>query len=213
MTERTIGGNVKGPGEARRGSAMRRLGWTAGVLMAVLAAAAPAAAQERQSPDVPESDAAKKAESKGKPAKAEDVPLYTNEDLDRLGPDPYAPKPEKPAAPEAAPGTEAAKAAADPLRELEDDLDRAAGLAAQTAAAARAVSAAEAAVREIEKRALAVRNPFLPPPVPPPERAEAWAKMSGDERAAVTDEDLQEAKRRLEDAKARLAQLRAGATP
>ena len=139
----------EGPGGSRRGRAMRRVSWAAGLLTAVLASAAPAAAEEAKSPDVREPDEAKASEPKAKPPKAEEVPVYTNEDLERLGPDPYAPRPPAPAAPE----SDTAKPSEDPLRKLEGDQASTAGQAAIIAAAEREAADAEEAVRAVGKSA------------------------------------------------------------
>ncbi len=186
------------------------------VLLSVFCGAPAGAPALADDPKVQETADQAKERRDGRKA-GEEVRVYTNEDLDRLPPDPTAsrrtPKPEEALA---AKGADAAKqpasaAAVDPLEKLDDDRARAAGLAAQTAEAGRKVAAAEARVRDLERRQLEIKNPYLPRPEVPPEQAEAWKKMNGAERVKATEEELKQARKDVEDAKAALEKLHAAA--
>jgi hypothetical protein len=186
------------------------------VLLAVFCGALAGAPALAEDPKGKETADPAKEQKDGRKA-GEEVRVYTNADLDRLPPDPTAsrtvPKPE--AAPDAK-GADAAKlspnaAEVDPLKKLDDDRSRAAGLAAQIAEAERTVAAAEGRVRALERRELAIKNPYLPRPEVPPEQAEAWKTMNGAERVQATEEEIKQAKKDVEDARAALEKLRAAA--
>lgn len=99
-------------------------------------------------------------------------------------------------------------AATDPLQWMEDRQAREEAERVRIAAAEKAVADARAHVAELEKRLLAVRNPFLPRPVLPPEEAAAWEGLDGAERAKRVEAQLGEARSELERAEKTLADLR-----
>ena len=76
-------------------------------------------------------------------------------------------------------------------------------------AAEQRVAAASARVVELEKRLLAIRNPFLPRPELPPEEAQAWEGLDGAQRAARVEQQLAEARDELAAAEDELMSLRA----
>jgi len=153
-------------------------------------------------------------EEKASPSKgAEPVPLYTNEDLERMFGPSTGSGATPPSSATAQPGQPAAarpedEKPSDPLKAIEDEQAREADRKLRIAEAERAVAEAEARVKELEKRALALRNPFLPRPELPPEEAEAWKGLNNEERLERTEAALEEAKKALEEARARLASLR-----
>jgi hypothetical protein len=61
---------------------------------------------------------------------------------------------------------------------------------------------AEAKVAELEKRLLAIANPFLPRPELPPEEAQAWQGLDGVQRRDRVNKQLEEARKELEAAQA-----------
>jgi hypothetical protein len=54
-----------------------------------------------------------------------------------------------------------------------------------------------------------VANPVLAPPQVAPEQAAQWKKLNGPERLRATDDEIAQAQKELEDAKAALQKLRA----
>jgi hypothetical protein len=80
-------------------------------------------------------------------------------------------------------------------------------------AAEKAVTDAEQRVAELEKRALAARNPLLPRPAPPEDEEEraAWNSADGVGRAAQADQQLQSAREALAKAREDLATLQRSA--
>lgn len=154
--------------------------------------------------------------ARSKKTKAEAVPLYTNEDLERMFGPSGASEAKKEetgrAEPSRAPGggarpegPEAARR--DPLEAIEQEQAREADRSLRLAKAEREVAEAAARVKELEKRALAIRNPFLPRPELPPEEAEAWKGLSNEQRLERTEAALAQARKKLEEARARLAAL------
>lgn len=126
-----------------------------------------------------------------------------------------APRPAEPPASAAKPPPEAvveappaAPAATDPLQWMEDRQAREEAQRVRIAAAEKAVDDARARVAELENRLLAVKNPFLPRPVLPPEEAAAWEGLDGAERAKRVETQLAEARSELERAEKALADLR-----
>jgi hypothetical protein len=151
-----------------------------------------------------------------KPATKDDqVHVYTNDDLDRLPPDPTARRSEAgpPAGKDVAGAASKAKGVVpyDALGRLQDEQAKAAGLATQIADAERKVTAAEGRVQDLEKKALAIKNPFLPRPEVSPEQAEAWRRMNNVERLKATEDELAAARKAVESAKADLEKLRSAA--
>jgi hypothetical protein len=151
---------------------------------------------------------------------------YTNEDLERLfGPSP-APAPEvaspegmvegaappegagTPAVPPAEGATGGSGASGSPLDELEAMHKREAERQEQMTRAEKKVADIESRIAELEKRARSVSNPFLPRTEPPKEGREEWDKMTGEERAARTQEEITAAREELEQARRELDTLR-----
>ena len=136
--------------------------------------------------------------------------VYTNEDLERLPPTTKLPPddgspgvvvaaaPEPQAQPEPRRPEPRREAAAAPAEEP-----------VRVEAAEQRVAAASARVVELEKRLLAIRNPFLPRPELPPEEAQAWEGLDGAQRAARVEQQLAEARDELAAAEDELMSLRA----
>jgi hypothetical protein len=125
-------------------------------------------------------------------ATAEPVHVYTNADLDRL-----APRSPSSAGTLANSGEKGAKDGAksssepsDALKQIEDDKSRAADRATRVAEAEKNLAAADARVRGLEQRSLAVKNPFLPRPQVPPDQADQWSKMKSSERLKATEDEI-----------------------
>lgn len=66
----------------------------------------------------------------------------------------------------------------------------------------RRLKEAEARVAELEKRLLAIANPFLPRPQLPPDEAQAWEGLDGVQRRERVNKQLEEARKELEAAQA-----------
>ena len=129
--------------------------------------------------------------------------VYTNADLERLfGPPGPAP------AEEAGSKQETGAERADPLKLIEEEKQQASDRQAKIAAAEKAVADAEANVRDLEKRILAVRNPLLPRPKLSEEEEEAQKGMDGAERVKRSQEQLEQARKEVDRAKAELARVR-----
>ena len=97
-----------------------------------------------------------------------------------------SPPPAAAAAPEAAPP--------DPLQWMEDRAAREEAKKVRLAEAEQDVVDARARVAELEKRLLAVKNPFLPRPVLPPDEAQAWQGLNGPQRVERVEGQLVEAR-------------------
>jgi len=69
------------------------------------------------------------------------------------------------------------------------------------------VAEAEAELKRLVKRSLAVRNPFLARPVLSAEEAEEWNRMDNVERLKRTEEDIRKARERLDTAREKLSRL------
>jgi hypothetical protein len=137
--------------------------------------------------------------------------VYTNDDLDRMQPASPATRPSPATAKEAVPkaGEKRPAGPFDPLKRMQEEQASAAELQTQIAGAEKKVTESEEKVRDLERRRLAVANPFLAPPQVAPEQAEQWKKLSGPERLRATDDEIAQARKELEDAKAALQKLRA----
>lgn len=98
----------------------------------------------------------------------------------------------------------------DPLQEMERQRALRETLDLQRGRLEAKVASAKERVAELEKRLLAVRNPFLPRPQLPPEEEKIWASLDGAERARRVEGQIDEARRELEAAEAELAALPAG---
>ena len=139
--------------------------------------------------------------------------VYTNDDLDRIPPASPAPRPSPATAKEAAPkaGEKRPAGPPDPLKRMQEEQASAAELQTQIAGAEKKVTEGEQKVRDLERRRLAVANPLLAPPQVAPEQAAQWKKLSGPERVRATDDEIAQAQKELEDAKAALQKSRSSA--
>ncbi len=63
-------------------------------------------------------------------------------------------------------------------------------------------------ITDLEKRKLALKNPFLARPDEPEENAEQWQAMDGDQRVHQTEIEMQSARDALAQAEAELDRLR-----
>ncbi len=161
--------------------------------------------------------AAPAPEASAKPAPVQPVVsdepgyVYTNDDLDRLPPASPAPRPSPATAKESAPkaGEQRPAGTFDPLKRMQEEQASAAELKTQIAGAEKKVTEGEQKLRDLERRRLAVANPLLAPPQVAPEQAAQWKQLSGPERLRATDDEIAQARKELEDAKAELQKLRA----
>jgi hypothetical protein len=96
----------------------------------------------------------------------------------------------------------------DPLQWMADRAAREEARKVRIAEAEKALFDARERVGELEKRLLAVKNPFLPRPVLPPDEAKAWEGLSGAERAARVEAQLKEAREAVVETEATLAELK-----
>jgi len=194
------------------------------VLAAALLAMPAAAGDEKAAPAPPAKQKQKQTQKNEGPAKpaacapsqAEEPVVITNEDLERM----FGPGETPEARPEAEPDDRAAhdhgeepsppQAPPNPLQAMEQDKADEARRQQAIADAQRDVDAAEAAVRDLEKRLLEQRNPYLPRPELSKEEAAAQQGMNGAERVARTQEQLDLVRKELERAKAQLDRLRSG---
>jgi hypothetical protein len=96
------------------------------------------------------------------------------------------------------------------LEKLFADRDSRKENAGKVVEAEAAVVAARERVTQLEKKKLAVVNPFMARPAPPEdkEEAERWKAMDGSERAAAAQIELDEARKALADAESALAGAR-----
>jgi hypothetical protein len=92
---------------------------------------------------------------------------------------------------------------------MEDRAAREEAKKVRVAQAEQDLAEANARVVELEKRLLAVKNPFLPRPVLPPEEAKAWEGLGGAERAARVEKQLAEARDAAAAAERALAEAKA----
>jgi len=184
-------------------------------IVALLALGLPTQADEKQDKPEPADDRKDRATEPDK--------TYTNEDLERLFPEPSsdaekgaddgaARKAGQPDAAEADKGTESPQAKQDSAGNSLQWLDE--RKAAQRehqkalAEAGAAVTDAEARVRELEERLRALRNPLLKRPAAPEDDPE-WAGRSTPERVAQTEAELEGARAELTRAQSELDRLRA----
>jgi hypothetical protein len=183
----------------------------------------------------PEQSKAKVApfvEAKGGKGSTSPVKVYTNEDLERLAGSEPAAATEAPAsaadAKKAESGAEPvdakeAESGAEPpdavdTQEKKSALDE---LFEQQAArkeheekvaeAEKRVAAAKERIKDLEKRALEIKNPYLPRPKAPEEGAEEWERSNGPQRLKQTNDQLQAARDELAEAERELAELRSSA--
>lgn len=141
----------------------------------------------------------------------EEVLVFTNADLKKVTPKPSA-TPETPGTPVAGdrPLTvqrPAGANAADPLKWMQEQKAAAAQRQQQVKEAEATVVEAEQKLADLEKRLLALRNPFLARPEKPKDD-ETWNEADGQERVRRTDKALEDARTELADAQKALAGAR-----
>ncbi len=132
--------------------------------------------------------------------------VITNEVLEEL----YGPGsviPDEPAESAAPPSAEALP---DPLQQMQAEQARETARLRAVPEAEKAVADAEAKVKELERRALAVENPFLPPPQVPEEERASWDAMDNVQRLEQTQKEIAQARADLEAAREKLRALKAG---
>ena len=149
-------------------------------------------------------------ESKGE---AEAPRLYTNRDLEPL------PPPSKDVGDGSAAHPAKATAQVDPLRRIQDDQGRALNLRRLMAEARKQLRAAEARVKALEQRILRISNPQLPrPELDHPELGGGMTDeekkevegLDNVERRRLAEEQLEEARKALREARAALEKLGSG---
>jgi hypothetical protein len=102
---------------------------------------------------------------------------------------------------------ESAEAMPDALQEIEDGKARARTREITLKQLDVEIGRIEARIAELEKRILATRNPFLPRPVIPEDEALEWSEMTASQRVARTEDQIADARRDLEAARARRERL------
>lgn len=143
---------------------------------------------------------------------AEPARVYTNEDLERMFGGTSEPQESESISETetAQPAQPAQQGNVDPLRALEAEKRAAAAQQVRIATAEKELVKAEETLKEMEKRLLALKNPYLPRPVVSPEEKEAWKGLDNVERVKRTKEQLEGVRQELERAKNRLEELRLG---
>lgn len=143
--------------------------------------------------------------------------VYTNEDLARLSGSEPAPPSDAPAAaaragetesgeePGKAPDAQEEKSALDKLFEREALRKE---HQQKVAEAEQRVAAAKERITDLEKRELAIKNPFLARPKAPEEGAEEWERSDGPQRVKQTEDQLRAAREELAEAERELDELR-----
>jgi hypothetical protein len=196
---------------------------TLGVLTAALFVL-PVPAEEGTEEKATEAEATE-AEATREEAREAASGVITNETLERLfGPAPEAPPtPVKEEAAPPAPAAESGEAApeggttpaerppTDPLELMRERQAQAAEKRRLIAEAEQKVTAAKQRVADLEKRRLAIVNPFMARPEIPADEKEQWDSEGSQERLATTDGQLEEARQQLADAEGELGRLRSGA--
>lgn len=150
---------------------------------------------------------AKPAEAKKPALDSGDGPVtITNEDLERM----FGPPEETPAAAVTpAAGGEAAKkpdATEDPLKAMADEKQHAAERQERIATAQRALTDAEANLKNLEARQLATKNPYLPRPKMTEDEAKQQEGLDGAQRVEQNTKLIEDARAQVERLRAELAQ-------
>ena len=156
----------------------------------------------------------KAADSEAKPdaekKEPEEGKVYTNADLERMFGAAPAPKAVegKPGAGEAAAG--AAPKLPDALDTMQDAQARGKTRQLQAAEVEKEVAAKRADVEMLEQRILRIRNPLLPRPEADltPEEREEWKGLTSPQRVDLTQKQLDQARKELAEAEARLKKLK-----
>ena len=137
------------------------------------------------------------ADTRRQARKLADTTVITNDLLERL----YGP-----AAPGAAPTeTVAEPVLMDAMEELEYQLDSRRTTRNARILAGERVAEAEAALKNLEARKLAVANPYLPRPVLTPTEAAEWEGLDNAGRLRHTEEAIRKARKELEAAREELS--------
>jgi hypothetical protein len=167
-----------------------------------------------------ESEPAKKSEEAAEPAE-QDAKVYTNDDLNKLFGEAEAG--EQTALPleeymgeEQEPVMEikvvepepAKESVPDPVNLMEQQQAQVEERSRLAAEAEQAVADARARVTQLEKRLLALRNPFSARPEIPEDEKSEWDSMGTSERVTKSEEELQQAREDLTAAEKALAEVR-----
>lgn len=171
------------------------------ILVLSLAAVSPAFADERKR-ERPEPTRKEKA------IRAAETVVITNDVLEALYGSTGSTEPAAVDAPEAE--AEEGTALPDPLQAMRDQAGRKRTLRALAADTRKEVAAAEAEVRRLEKRALAVKNPYMPRPEIRADEKEHWDSLDNRQRLQKTEQELAAARERLRSAREKLAKLEQG---
>jgi hypothetical protein len=168
--------------------------------LAFVACGAPAPSQPKEPPPIVEmprrsAEPAKPAEPPAARPEPAPAPAPTPTVIDLGGAPPPAPPTAPPATPSSAAGEKPDAAAIALSNRLERERRE------------QRVKDAEAKIAELEKRRLAISNPYLPRPELPPEEAEAWRGLDGVQRRERVDKQLEEARAELETAQQALKAL------
>ncbi len=193
-------------------------------------AADDAAAKKKPAKEEPVANPYQAAVPRGAAKSGGEAKVYRNEDLYKLfGSAPKDPEEEEgtasetprteatpnpavPAADEAAPSdADAASAENDPLKQLLEQQAQVAEQRKQILDAEGQVKAAQEKIADLEKRIRAIRNPLLPRPAAPEEKADEWHKTDATGRVDLSEEQLRVAREELAAAQAKIAELRRSA--
>jgi len=203
--------------------------WLISLALVVLLLPAALAEDEKKEEPKPPEKAAEPAKTGEESPTGEEVQkdlsegrVFTNEDLERL----FGGEAEEEIVPPAAEGVpgegaapperrpvepvpgEAAGQPTDPLQWMQERQAREAQRREKIAEAEAAVTAAQQKVSDLEKRLLAIRNPYLARPDIPEEEKGEWDAMGAQERVDATEEQLRQAREDLQTAQQELARLR-----
>ena len=135
--------------------------------------------------------------------------VFTNSDLRQLGSGapPRADAPDGTTQPAAQP----AQPAQDLLKQMFAERDSAEARRRNLAAAQKELTEAQNRVTQLEKRLLSVVNPFMPRQRPAAEAAEAagdWGELDSKQRAKRSAEELEQARKNVQEVRQRIARLR-----
>jgi hypothetical protein len=166
--------------------------------------------EDPKTSEAADSEAKKDAEGKAEKKEPEPGKVYTNADLERLfGP---APPPKtadgRPEDAEAAAGGDPKRP--DALDAMQDEQARGRTRQLQAAEVEKVVADKRAEIERLEQRILRIRNPLLPRPEADltPEEKEEWKGLTAPQRVDLTQEQLDQARKELAEAEARLKKLK-----
>ena len=193
-------------------------------LVLVLGTGAALATEEKSESKKAESEQTAKPAREGGGKKADDVVVYTNDELERMFSEPATPPKGALSLPAASPAEDDGEPAvrpanpgqkpaqgqpADPLKWMQDRQAREAEWSRQVAESEQEVRDAEQKVADLEYRLRATRIPFLARPEIPEEEQGEWEGLTAAERAERTQQQLDEARAELAAAQQKLGALRA----